>query len=172
MDFNELAAARYSVRSFLPAPVEPEKLHVILEAGRIAPTARNKQPQRIAVLEGAAALAQVDAFTPCRFGAPLVLLVCYDRTVCAPAPPFETGGTGQIDAGIVATHLLFAAEALGLGTLWVMHFDPAKAAALLGLPENIVPMTLLDIGYRAKDAAPSAWHSQREPLEKLLLQVK
>ncbi|GHU90415.1 nitroreductase [Clostridia bacterium] len=169
MSFQQLATDRYSVRTYKTTPVEQEKIDKILELGRIAPTARNNQPQRIKVIQTAEELAIVDEFTPCRFGAPLVLLVCYDKTVCAPAPAFGTGGTGQVDASIVTSHLLFAAEELGLGTLWVMHFDPEKASELFGLPENIVPMAVLDVGYPADDAKPAPPHSQREPLAAMLL---
>ncbi|MDR0286427.1 MAG: nitroreductase family protein [Clostridiales bacterium] len=168
MDFFQLARERYSVRSFMNTPVEKEKLDQILEAGRIAPTARNNQPQRIKVITGADLL-KVDEFTPCRYGAPLVLLVCYDRNVCAPAPAFESGGTGQVDVGIVSTHLMFAAQCLGLGTLWAMHFDPVKASEVFNLPAAIVPMTVLDIGYPSKDAVPSEMHSDRVSIQNILL---
>ena len=168
MDFRQLAAARFSVRSFENTPVEKEKLNIILEAGRLAPTACNNQPQRIKIITGAD-LAKVDEFTPCRYGAPLVLLVCYDKTVCASAPPFGTGQTGQVDASIVTSHLILQAADLGLGSLWVMHFDPAKATELLGLPENIVPMAVLNIGYPAAGTEPNERHNQRIPLEDMLL---
>jgi len=168
MDFLQLARERYSVRSFKDTPVEQEKLERILEAGRIAPTARNNQPQRIKVITGAD-LPKVDEFTPCRYGAPLVLLVCYDKTVCAPAPVFETGGTGQVDVGIVATHMMLEAPELGLGSCWVMHFDPKKAAELFGLPETIIPMTVLAIGYPAEDGTPSELHSQRMNVQNMLM---
>ena len=51
MDFEKLSAARYSLRKFSQAPIEPEKLALVLEAGRNAPTAHNNQPQRIFVLQ-------------------------------------------------------------------------------------------------------------------------
>jgi len=60
MTFLELAKARYSVRSYKPQPIEPEKLAHIPEAGRIAPTACNNQPQRIKVITDAGRLAKVD----------------------------------------------------------------------------------------------------------------
>jgi len=167
--FLELAAARYSVRSFSPKPVEPEKLTQILEAARLAPTACNNQPQRIKVITGDDGLAKADECTPCRFNAPVVLLVCYDKNVCWTHPTNSDFASGEVDASIATTHLMMAAEDLGLGSCWVMKFDRAKASEAFALPENIVPVAMLPIGYRADDATPSGFHSRRVALEKILL---
>ena len=164
--FLELAGARYSVRGFKPRPIEPEKLAQVLEAGRIAPTACNNQPQRIKVITGPADLAKADECTPCRFGAPVVLLVCYDKTKSW-RRKFDGADSGDIDASIVATHLMLAAHELGLGTCWVMYFDPAKTSELFGLPENIAPVAMLPMGY--PDAAPSDKHEQRAASDEFLL---
>ena len=168
MTFSELAADRYSVRSYSPLPIEPEKLAQVLEAGRIAPTACNIQPQRIKVITDPAELAKVDECTPCRFGAPMVLLICYDQNVCWKRS-FDGASSGEIDASIVATHLMLAAHDVGLGTCWVMYFDPAKTAELFDLPNNIVPVAMLPIGYPAEDAAPFEGHSKKLALDKILL---
>lgn len=69
---------RFSVRKFKDQPIEPEKLEHILEAAKAAPTAKNLQPQRIFVCKSKKALAAIDAATKCRYGAPVVLVVCYD----------------------------------------------------------------------------------------------
>jgi nitroreductase len=102
MNFKELAAARYSVRQFKNKPVEKERLDLILEAARIAPTAANKQPQRILVVNGAEGLEKVDACTPCRFGAPLVFIICYDRNETW-IRKFDGAQSGEVDASIVTT---------------------------------------------------------------------
>ena len=70
MDFAKLCAERYSLRKFDTRPVEREKLDLILEAGRNAPTAHNKQPQRIFVLQRAEALEKADACMGCHFHPP------------------------------------------------------------------------------------------------------
>jgi nitroreductase len=168
MSFQELSAARYSVRKFKSLPVEGEKLTRILEPGRLAPPAHNAPPQRIKVITAPEELAMVDQCTPCRFGAPLVLLICYDKTACWKRH-FDGALSGEVDAGIVTTHLMFAAQELGLGSVWVMHFDPAKAVALFGLPETVVPVAMLPLGYPAEDAAPSERAGQRVAVAALLL---
>jgi len=168
MYFLELAKARYSVRNFKSQPVELEKLELVLEAGRIAPTACNNQPQRIKVITSPSELSKVDECTPCRFNAPAVLLVCYDKTACW-RRRFDDADSGDIDASIVTTHLMLAAQEIGLGTCWVMYFDPVKTIELLALPENIIPVAMLPIGYPAEDAMPADMHSQRFSLDEIIL---
>ena len=167
--FLELAAERYSVRSFSPKPIEPEMLRRVLEAARIAPTACNNQPQRIKVITGDADLAKADECTPCRFNAPVVLLVCYDKTACWTHPDNSSLYSGEIDASIAATHLMMAAQDAGLGSCWVMRFEREKAAEMFALPKNVVPAAMLPIGYRADDAAPSGFHGRRLAMEDILL---
>lgn len=83
MNFLELARdERYSVRKFKAQAVEKEKLEYILEAGRISPTACNYQPQRILVIESEAAHEKLKQCTSWNFGAPVVLMICYDKTTC------------------------------------------------------------------------------------------
>jgi hypothetical protein len=68
--FIELANSRYSVRKYNSKPIPAEVMSQVLEAGRIAPTGCNNQPQRIKVITSAEELAKVDACTPCRFVRP------------------------------------------------------------------------------------------------------
>ena len=112
--FMDLVKERYSVRHYLPRAIEPEKLNAVLEAGRVAPTASNNQPQRVKVIKGAD-LAKMDECTPCRFGAPAALLVCYDREACWKRS-FDGALSGEVDASIVTTHMMLAAHELGRRT--------------------------------------------------------
>lgn len=168
MSFLELIKERYSVRSFKSQPIEQEKLAAIIEAGRVAPTACNNQPQRIKVITAAEDLAKVDECTPGRFGAPVVLLVCYDKRYCW-TRNFDGAKSGESDASIVATHIMLAAQELGLGSCWVMYFDPAKMTELFNLPESIVPVAVLPIGYAAEDCNPSDRHFSRKAVEEILI---
>lgn len=164
MTFLELARERYSVRSFKNQTVEPQKLVQILEAGRIAPTACNNQPQRIKVISNPVDLAKVDECTSCRFSAPAVFLICYDKSASWKRK-YDNADSGDIDAAIVTTHMMLEAQELGLGTCWVMYFDPAKTSELFELPENIVPVAFLPIGYPAEDCKPNDRHFQRKEWE-------
>lgn len=64
-----------------------------------------------------------------------------------------------MDASIVCTHMMLEAEDLGLGSVWVLLFDPHKVRAAFVLPDHIKPICLLPVGYPADDAVPYAlWH--------------
>ena len=123
MDFEKLSAERYSLRKFDTRPVEQEKLDLILEAGRNAPTAHNNQPQRIFVFRSPEALEKADACMDCHFHAPVVIGVGYD-----PKESWhrEHDGKdhGEIDAAIAVTQMMLQAADLGLGTTYVGMFRP------------------------------------------------
>ncbi|MDR1574479.1 MAG: nitroreductase family protein [Treponema sp.] len=168
MQFRELAAARFSVRQFKDRPVGKDKVDMILEAARIAPTAANRQPQRILVVSEAEGLAKVDACTPYRFAAPLVFIICYDKNECW-VRSFDGAHSGEVDASIITTQMMLQAADIGLGTTWVMYFDPARTREEFALPANIIPLAFLPTGYPADDAEPASYHSLRHPLDRLLL---
>ena len=86
MEFHEVVKDRYSCKGFGPGKVPAEKLNAILEAGRLAPTAKNLQEQRIYVIQSEEGLAKIDAATPCRYGATTCVVVAFDRTIPLPTP--------------------------------------------------------------------------------------
>ena len=171
MTFQELARARYSVRSFQDRPIEEEHLNLILEAGRVAPTACNFQPQKIYVAKSAEARAKLASVCRCTFGAPVILVVCYDRErdwKNKLLPGYESGET---DAAIVCTHMMLQAFELGIGSCWVGYFNPKTVAETLGLPENITVSALLPMGYPAEDAKPLPLHSQFRDLADMVEEI-
>ena len=167
MPFAELSAARYSLRKFASAPVEQEKLDLILEAGRNAPTAHNNQPQRIFVIRTPEALEKADACTAAHFHPPVILVVAYDPE---PAWKREHDGKnhGEIDATIAATQMMLQAADLGLGTTYVGMFEPEKLLAAFPEMEGLVPIAMLPLGYPAETARPSRLHADRKPLEEMV----
>ena len=164
MEFKEVVKNRYSCKKYSGKQVEGEKLTAILEAGRLAPTAKNLQEQHIYVLQSEEALAKIDAVTPCRYGAPTVLVVAYDKDNVYTYPG-EKHDSGAEDATIVATHMILAAADEGVDSCWLNRFDPEELADLLGLPENEVILMLMDLGYAAEGAGPLVNHGNRKPLE-------
>ena len=163
MELKEVVKNRYSCKKFSDKQVEGEKLTAILEAGRLAPTAKNLQEQRIYVLQSPEALAKIDALCPCRYGAPTVLAVAFDQNNVFTYP----GGTrdsGVEDAAIVATHMILAACDEGVDSCWINFFDPDKLAEALGLPENEEVLMLMDLGYAAEGVGPIANHENRKEL--------
>ena len=159
-NFLELAKDRFSVRKFLDQPVREQDLDLILEAGKLAPTACNNQPQKVFVLTSDEDLATIDRLTKCRFGAPTVLLICYDeeREWVNPMEPEVRGGT--VDAAIVTTHMMLEAWESGVASCWVAWFPPTKTAEAFDLPNNLHPVALLPLGYPAPDAEPAASHEK------------
>lgn len=167
-----MSKERYSVRKFSDKKVEDEKLEKILQAGRLAPTAKNSQSQRIFVLKSPDAIKKINAATPMAFNAPVVLMVCYDtaesyKNINDTAYTYYPGGHydgGEVDAAIVTSAMMFQATELGLGTLWARGYDAAAIVKAFDLPENLHLVCLLDVGYPAPDAEPSPRHSDRKPL--------
>ncbi|MBP5492244.1 MAG: nitroreductase family protein [Clostridiales bacterium] len=163
MEFNEVIRNRYSCKKYSDKPVEDEKITAILEAGRVAPTAKNLQEQHIYVARSQEVLSKIDNVTPCRYGAPVVLIVAFDKENVYTYP----GGrrkSGVEDATIVATQMILAAANEGVDSCWLNNFDPDKLAKDLGLPENEEILMLLDLGYAAEGAGPLPNHFSRKEL--------
>ena len=161
MDFMETVKTRYSCKNFDGRPVPPDTLDAILAAGRLAPTAKNLQEQRIYVVQSPQVLAKLDGVTPCRYGASTVLVVAFDRDHVFTYPGGQRD-SGAEDASIVATHLMLAAAALGVDSCWINFFDPAVLARALDLPEQEEVLMLLDLGYAAPGFQPLPNHGKRK----------
>ena len=166
MDFEKLSAERYSLRKFSDRPVEQEKLDLILEAGRNAPTAHNLQPQRIFVIRTPETLEKADGCTGSHFHPPVILVVAYDPETSWKR---ETDGKdhGEIDAAIAATQMMLQAADLGLGTTYVGMFEPEKLLAAFPEMAGLRPIAMLPLGYPAEGAHPSRLHADRKPVEEL-----
>ena len=171
MNFYELAKQRYSVRSFSKEPIEPEKLDNILKAGHLAPTACNLQPQRILVVQSEDGLKKLEQCTPFTFGCTAALIVCYDKSA-AWVRKYDGKSSGDIDASIVATHMMLEAAELNIGSTWVMVFKPDKLAELFEIPENYIPTALLVMGYPSDDVKVSPLHSTYLDMKKTVFYEK
>ena len=169
MEFMELAKARYSVRKFTDAPIEKEKLDKILEAGRVAPTAANLQPQRIYVLQSEDALTKINAVCRCIYGAKTVLLFAYDETADWKNPKQEGVHSGQQDVSIVATHMMLEAWEQGVASCWVNAFSNEELERAFDLPEHERVVLLMPLGYAAEGAKPmEKWHYGYKPMDVLV----
>lgn len=158
MDFLELAKKRYSVRSFLPDSIPNEMINKILQAGLLAPTACNKQPQEIIVVESAEGLEKLRKCTECHFNAPLAFIISYNKSLCWKRS-FDGKSSGDIDASIVATHMMLEAADLGIGSTWVMYFIPEAVKTEFEFSNNAEPTAILVMGYPSANAVPSPQHS-------------
>ena len=164
MTFRELAEKRISVRGYRPDPVDETVLAQVLEAGRLAPSAANRQPWHIIVVRDAAtrqALAAAYA-REWFWQAPVILVVGVE-----PAAAWKRADGKkytEVDGAILMDHLTLGATDLGLGTCWIGAFDPAPVRALLRLPEGIEPLVMTPLGWPADAGRPK----QRKPLAEII----
>lgn len=147
MDFLKLAEIRYSVRSYLDKPVENEKMEMVLEAARLAPSACNFQPIVLIVIQNEISRKKLISVynRPWFLSAPVIIAACCDHSVSwhrADGKDF-----GDIDIAIALDHMTLAATELGLGTCWVGAFKQPEAKDLLKLPDNIDPVAFTPLGY-------------------------
>ena len=163
MDFLQLAKERYSVRQYASIPVEEEKLQRILEAGRVAPTAANYQPQRFLVVAAGEGLAKLGKAADIH-GAPLAIVVCCLKDKAWKRPQDGHSMT-DIDATIATTHMMLQAWSDGIGSCWITWFDPAGVRSEFSLPDNVIPVNILALGYaEGRKQSPSRHQQQRIPL--------
>jgi nitroreductase len=161
MDFFDLCQRRYSVRAYKPNPIEEDKLHKVLDAARLAPTAANRQPFQLIVIHTAGRQAELKRLYHREWfsQAPIVIGIC-----ALPAAAWvrkDGKNYADVDATIAMDYLILAAADLGLGTCWVAAFDPAAARDILQLPDGVEPVAFTPLGYpadqpRAKDRKPLA----------------
>ena len=169
MDFLTLAKERYSVRKLTGRPVEQEKIDRIIEAAIAAPTACNLQPFKIWVLQSPEALEKVAQTNPFQFvkEAPVAFVIGGD-----PAEAWKRSFDGhnfvEVDASIVATHMMLEVQDLGLGTTWVGHFDPNRMKELFPEMKDYELLCVLGVGYPAEDSVPAPGHSASKSREQLV----
>ena len=158
MEFSELVKKRYSARKYKPKKVEREKLLKILEAGRVAPTANNSQPQRLLVLEKEESLEKLKK-TSKTFDAPLAIIVCADHEETWKRS-YDGKDSADIDASIITDHMMLQAEELGLGSVWVCSFDPEILRKEFKIPSHVEPVNILIIGYPEGNAPSENRHDK------------
>lgn len=167
MEFTAVLDARYSCRAFSDQTVDDADLTRLLEAARIAPTSLGQQEQHIYVVRKAEDLEKLDGLTTCRYGAPLALLVTYDRRDVYRYPG-RVYNSGIEDASITLTYLMLAATDAGLATCWVNAFDPDATAEAFNLPKDEELVAILDVGHPAPAAQPGPKHSKHKALDRLV----
>ncbi|MBR6737065.1 MAG: nitroreductase family protein [Clostridia bacterium] len=160
MTLNEIIKGRYSVRKYSSTPVEEEKITAVLQAGRLAPTAKNSQPQLIYRLKTQEAKEKIKGLTACHFNAPEIFIMCGNKErECIST--LSRHSFMETDVAIVQTHMMLKAHELGLGTCWVGRINPPEVHKAYNLPDNVVVYGLLVMGYPADDSEPNPRHNER-----------
>ena len=148
MEVMEAIKARYSARNYSERKLDDEAIRSILEAGRLAPTARNQQmnkhiivtdPQLIQELAGACKGEQWIATAP----AVLVECAANDRLM-------HCGQSARsMDGAIAMAYMTLQAVSLGMQFCWLGWFEPEKVKTLLHIPEDYVVIAVAPVGYAA-----------------------
>jgi len=154
MEFYEVLRTRRSIRKYKDKPVEKDKIDRILEAVRLAPSAKNIQPWHFLVIrDESARRALHEAYPRDWFStAPVIICACGE-----PAKGWvRRDGKSylDVDVAIAFEHLILAAAAEGLGTCWIGAFDPAAVKRVLGLPPGVEPIAMTPLGYADEEPRP------------------
>jgi nitroreductase len=165
LDFYDAVRKRLSVRSYKPDPVPEDVLNRILEAGRLAPSAKNYQPWKFIVVKDPAVR---QALVPaCKNQgsvgqAPVVICAC-----CVIDQVWKGMGgywsAEAVDITIALEHMMLAATAEGLGTCWIGAFLEAEVKKVLAIPGGVKPIALTPLGYPARESKPQP----RKPLAEI-----
>ena len=144
---------RASVRQYSDKKVEQEKIDIVLKAAMAAPSGMNKQPWEILVVTDKHKLKNIAEVAPnARYSqnAPLVIIVCGDKNV--------SEKLWMQDCCAVTENILLAVHALDLGAVWCMAYPSHEIISgiqkLFDLPENVVPLSIIPIGYPLEKQQP------------------
>ena len=160
--FMGIAKGRFSCRKFKNTPLTDVQIKHILEAARLAPSAKNNQPVHVWVVKSEESLSKLKSATNYLYGAPVVFMVgCNPEEAWVRQCDGKNGG--DVDAAIVGTHIMLEATALGLGSVWVGSFDPSKIREVFPETTGYEIVALFPVG--TPDAEESPNHGKRKPLE-------
>lgn len=151
MQCLDLINQRFSVRSYSSKPLEEDQLADVLEAGRLAPSAANRQASSVVVVRDEVRRRALGEAYPRDWfwKVPAILVVCVE-----PARAWVRGdgkSYADVDGAIMMDHMTLCAASLGLGTCWIGAFDPGKVKRILGLPAGIEPLVMTPLGYPAEE---------------------
>jgi nitroreductase len=164
MSFLDLAKKRFSVRRFETTPVPEEALEAILEAGRLAPSAANRQPCHLVVIRSEEQRRKLGVAYPREWfwQAPVIIVICVETSRAWVRA--DNKSYGDVDGALVVDHMTLCAADLGLGTCWIGAFDPAKVRSLLNLPAGIEPLAMIPLGIPAEPVRAKS----RKPLSEMV----
>jgi nitroreductase len=149
-DMDTLTAifTRRSIRKYTSQPVSDDMIKILLQAAMSAPSARNEQSWEFVIIKDKKTLKQVPSFHPFARHvpeAPVAIVVCGNTKL--EAKP----GLWALDCSNATMNILLAAHSLGLGAVWTTLYPYEDRMAgmkkLLNLPDNIIPLTIIPIGY-------------------------
>lgn len=166
MKFIELAEKRCSIRGYKSDLIPEDVLNEVLQAGNLAPTAKNLQPFQFIVVRNEAKRLELAKSYPAPFftEAPVVIVICTDASAAWVRDRYDDKNYCDVDAAIAIDHMTLAATDLGLGTCWLGAYNPEIVKTTMGLPEGIEPVNMLLVGYPSEEGRTKT----RKPLKELV----
>lgn len=166
--FITLAKKRYSCRTYKNDAVEHDKITKVLEAARIAPSAKNLQPWHFVVIDETILLQKIKQCYQRRWidSAPVVIAVIGDHSKAWRRSDGKS--SLDIDISIAITHLMLQATEIGLATCWIGKFDAWQCSEVLSLPEGQEPIALIPLGYPADEPNEQRHVLQRKNMNEIV----
>lgn len=168
MEFEKLIKERYSCRKFSNRKIEKEVLEKILEAGQIAPTAKNVQPFTIYVLQSENMIEKINTLSPCIYGAKTVLVFTYKKDEVWTNPYTGESYSGIEDVSIVATHIMLSAKNLGVDSCWINYYSAEELEKELNIFQTEKSVLIMPLGYADNDSKPSPMHTKKKDIKELV----
>lgn len=158
MSFLDLVLSRRSIRSYEPKDIPEDILRQILEAGRQAPSAANRQPIRFVVVRNFDKKKKLSAALFGRFikDSAVVIVGCADEKSTL------TGKWAVVDAAIALENMVIAAWSLGIGSCWIGGFNEGDVKKILNIPKKWKVVALIPFGYPAEQPKPKTKKSFEE----------
>lgn len=164
MNFQSLLQQRYSVRDYKSESIDQELLNQVLLAAQYAPTAANRQPFRLIIIQTKGKEEQLRSVYDRDWFVQAPILIC----ACGIPDQGWIREDGKsyidVDVAIVMDHISLAAADLGLGTCWVASFNVAAAREFLHIPTNAEPIVFMSLGYPVEEPG----EKERKPLSELV----
>lgn len=176
MELQAALEQRYSCRGYKEEEPSREQIISVLEAGRLSPSARNLQPQRVYVVTGQDKLSKLDECVVNRYKAPVAFIIGYEDTEASMHNPERLGGSaftfGEHDATSVLVHMALKATDMGMATCWLGAINDLKLKETFDIPESVNVRAVLVMGFPSEDkGVPSPLHTTRRPLEETVTWV-
>ena len=177
MSVLDIIARRVSCRAYRPDPIPQGDIERLLDAARLAPSACNKQPWRLAVAREAATRARIvrEGFLPglrmdWALDAPVHVVLGIERALATHRLAVLFSGVDYpwLDIGIAGEHLVLAAEELGIGSCWIGWIAPRPLARLVGWPRAIRAVAVITLGYPRDPGAASPPAGRRKALAEIV----
>lgn len=164
----EIAQRRYSCRKYMPENIQLETLLLLVEAGRVAPSAVNYQPWHFILIPTNNDVVSLSEAYPREWFklAPAAIVICADHSLSWKRA--DGKDHADIDIAVTTDHIVLRATEMGIGTCWVCNFDMIKCKTILQLPDHIEPVVIIPLGIPADEVDIDRHNTKRKSLSDIV----